>query len=66
MHCEYTPANLKKELGQAIILSEPGFTGLWILKMNFSSAQTCSGYMIVDFLNSIFSFFTDPGIFPDT
>ncbi len=24
------------------------------------------GYIIVDFLNSIFSFFTDPGIFPVT
>jgi hypothetical protein len=48
----------KKELGQAIyflLYSLPPIKTYHLLL-----------YIIVDFLNSIFSFFTEPGIFPDT
>jgi hypothetical protein len=55
--------HLKKELWQAIIFyrirSGSG-------SLNLKCALLWLTQIIVDFLNSIFSFFTEPGIFPDT
>ena len=54
MFCKYTPADLKKELRQAIfqkIVNE-----LLIVLSQY--------YMMVDLRSSMFSFLIDPGIFP--
>jgi hypothetical protein len=49
-YCKYTSANPKNKE-----LFPPAL-----------AIQLEPGYMIVDFLNSIFSFFTEPGNFPPT
>jgi hypothetical protein len=78
MYCKYTPANFKnKELFYFFPL--PQSKGSSIHK-NLSIADKPAlclaslpyrgglegAYIMVDFLNSIFSFFTDPGNLPPT
>jgi hypothetical protein len=91
MFCKYTPAGLKKELRQAIILeahpdlpkgkatvTQPSPIEKFLFNQSLQISQPCAVaksplwgdleglYMMVDFLNSIFSFLIDPGIFPIT